>query len=60
MIFTISHDQKLKWFEMTNRKQLATLQNPQKVVYTSIAWHEGESALYAADMLGFVYIIDIY
>ena len=45
---------------MTNRKQLATLQNPQKVVYTSIAWHEVESELYAADMLGFVYIIDIY
>ena len=38
LIFTISFDQQLKWFEATERAQQVALQNPNKAIYTSICW----------------------
>jgi hypothetical protein len=45
---------------MTNRKQLASHSNPNKVIYTCIAWHDIEAKLFAGDLMGFVHIIDVY
>lgn len=38
LIFTISFDQTLRWFEATERAPQVTLQNPNKAIYTSICW----------------------
>jgi len=60
LIFTISYDQELKWFEATERAQQVAMKNPNKCCYTSICWDKEEGELYAADEKGFIYIINVY
>lgn len=38
LIFTISYDQTLRWFETTERAQQVELVNPNKAVYTCLFW----------------------
>ena len=40
LIFTISYDQTLKWFEATERESSANneLANPNKTVFTCLCW----------------------
>lgn len=60
MIFTISYDQELRWCEATDRTQKVSLKNPNKAIFTSIAWDYQEQELYAADEKGYIYIINVY
>jgi hypothetical protein len=60
LIFTISYDQTLKWFETSERALQVELHNPNKAVYTCLFWDSVDQQLFAADNRGFVYIIDIY
>ena len=34
--------------------------NPNKCVYTHLAWHPKECLLYAADEKGYLYVINVY
>lgn len=61
LIFTISNDQTLRWFEMSERQMNPEpIVNPRKAVFTCLFWDPVDQLLYAADSKGFVSIINIY
>ena len=62
LIFTISYDQTLKWFEARGfeRETHNELSNPNKAIFTCMCWDYQEQELYAADEKGFIYVINVY
>ena len=62
LIFTISYDQTLKWFEATEREREThnELNNPNKTIFTCLCWDYQEQELYAADEKGYIYVINVY
>ena len=62
LIFTISYDQTLKWFEATERERAThnELSNPNKTVFTCLCWDYQEQELYAADEKGYIFVINVY
>ena len=42
LIFTISYDQTLKWFETSERAMQVELQNPNKGVFTCLFWDSAD------------------
>jgi len=62
LIFTISYDQTLKWFEATEREREThnELMNPNKTIFTCLCWDFQDQELYAADDKGYVYVINVY
>ena len=62
LIFTISYDQTLKWFEATEKERAThnELSNPNKTVFTCLCWDYQEQELYAADEKGYIFVINVY
>ena len=58
-MFTIGYDQKIRGYG-AKQAEFFCMQNPHKVLYTSICWDETEKILYLADELGYIYIANVY
>lgn len=58
-IFTIGFDQTIKGFGK-NKDEFFCMQNPNKCLFTSIAWDEKHKLLYISDETGCVYIANVY
>jgi hypothetical protein len=57
--FTIGFDQYVKGYG-AQQDEFFCMNNPNKVLYTSICWDDEEKLLYLSDELGFIYIANVY
>lgn len=60
LLFTISFDRTLKWFEASKLSMQFEMINPNKACYSCMVWDSVDKKLYVGDDKGFLYIIDVY
>ena len=58
-IFTIGYDQCVKGYGK-NMVEFFCMQNPHKVLFTSICWDESTKLLFISDELGYIYFAHVY
>ncbi len=65
LIFTITGDQILRWYEATKPDKIDTkkppcVENPNKAVFTYMCWDHRDQELYVSDEKGHVFVINVY
>ena len=62
LIFTITGDQILRWYEATDidTKKPPSVENPNKAIFTHMCWDYRDQELYVSDEKGHVFVINVY
>lgn len=57
--FTIGYDQEIKGYG-AQQDEFFSMTNPNKVLFTSMAWDEVNQLLYISDELGYIFVANVY